>query len=86
MSWNPIYYMMMLSSVKAKLSLFLEFQKRVLYLLTDIKDILQNVCRKYEEPASDFHIEKAENMDDFQRMMQNLKVIEYQKRLVSILH
>ena len=62
----------------------LEFQRRVLYLLPDVKDILQKVCRKYEEPDSDFHIEKAETMDDLDRILANLKVVENKKLLVGI--
>ena len=62
--------------------MLLEFQKRVLFLLTDIKDILQKVCRKYETPDSDFHIEVADTLDDLKKMMENIKGSE--KQLVSL--
>ena len=44
--------------------LFLKgFQKRVLYLLTEIRDSIANIGHKYDQPDCDSFIEKIEDID-----------------------
>ena len=61
----------------------LEFQRRVLCLLTENRDNLQKVSKKYEPPESDFHTEKADTLDDFNEIMHRLSNEDNRNLLVS---
>ena len=63
--------------------LCLEFQRRVLYLLTKIRDNIQQVSKKYEPPESDFHIEKADTLEQFNEIMDSLSDEDNRNLLVS---
>ena len=53
---------------------FTGFQKRVLHLLTEIRDGLQ-----FEPGESDFHLEQLKTMDEFQEMDVDLRDVEKKK-------
>ena len=59
---------------------FTGFQKRVLHLLTEIRDGLQQVGKKFEPAESDFHLEQLKTMDEFQEM--DLRDVEKKKIVV----
>ena len=57
---------------------FTGFQKRVLHLLTEIRDGLQ-----FKPGESDFHLEQLKTMDEFQEMDVDLRDVE-KKKIVAI--
>ena len=52
----------------------LEFQRRVLRLLTEVRNGIQQVGRKYESDDSDFHLEKMTDL---------LAVKEFEDQLID---
>ena len=61
---------------------FLEFKKRVLRLLTEIRNGIQQVGRKYEAEDSDFHLEKMTDLSAVEELEVRLLDDETKKLVV----
>ena len=65
--------------------LYLGFQKRVLYLLTDIRHMLQGGYEPSNEPSK-FHIEQVSQIDELNNLETDLKDLTKRQQLVSIIN
>jgi len=52
---------------------FVEFQKRVLYLLADISDSVKKIGKKYEPVDSPFHVTRVETLEQLWELEDLLK-------------
>ena len=53
--------------------MFVEFQKRVLYMLADISESIKNIGNKYEPVDSSFHVTCVETMEQLCELEDTLK-------------
>ena len=60
-----------------------EFQKRVLHLLTEIRNTLQQVGKKYEPVDSEFQIEQIRDIGQLGEVEDSLTTEESRKLMVS---
>ncbi len=60
-----------------------EFQKRVLYLLADMRAKLSEAGRFYEPPHSQFHLELIDSVDQLQQLNRQLTSEEKRKLMVG---
>ena len=60
-----------------------EFQKRVLFLLTEIRTTIQRFGKNHEPPESDFHVRQVKNTDELQDLEESLKELQNRQMLVS---
>ena len=60
-----------------------EFQKRVLHLLTEIRNTLQQVGKKYEPVDSEFQIEQITDIGQLGEVEDSLTTEESRKLMVS---
>jgi hypothetical protein len=65
--------------------LILEFQQRVLHLLSEIKNTLAQVGKRCSPEESEFNIEQASDIDHFKELEASLEDDENQKLLVCII-
>ena len=65
---------------------YLEFQKRILLLLTELRERLQDVGQKYEPEDSTFHIDRTTTEQEFLEFEDSLKDFDNVKLLVSSSH
>lgn len=56
----------------------------MLHLLTEIRDGLQQVGKKFEPAESDFHLQQLKSMDEFREMEKDLGDLEKKKIAVII--
>lgn len=63
---------------------YLGFQKRVLHLLTEIRNAVQQVGQRCEPLESEFHLSQATEFDQFQALENSIADMETKKLLVSI--
>ena len=60
-----------------------EFQRKVLFLLADIRAKLCEVGRNYEPADSQFHLDTMENLEEFMAVEEQLKEAEKRQLMVS---
>jgi hypothetical protein len=61
------------------------FQKRVLHLLTEIRDSLQQVGKTFEPADSAFHLEQLKTKEEFCKMEEHLRDVEKKNMVVIIM-